>query len=316
MGQRRLVYRLTENHGVTFGTDSSPAPGTAYGTLACTPGGAAPAGTAFADKGAPKLRNVNVVLIYWGKEWAGPAGSALAGQVTNAVQNLLAGPYMSYLVQYGIHRGRFWGQRFVNSEPPNPFAYSDVGNFVISQLDADNLPEPDSDWPLFFCVIMPTTVAFQGDSRIETVPLPPGTISRVVGANSQIIWNDYDLGDVDNDPAYYAWIGNNGTLDYITTVLSHELVEICSDPNQGNGIVQVTPASVGGASQIGDPCTSLCGSVRGVKVQSYWSQLDGACVIPALYSVRRTLADRNINGKLSSLGQPINSLNALISSLF
>jgi hypothetical protein len=86
---------------------------------------------------------------------------------------------MSYLAQYGVRRGVLRGTTFVtNSDPPNPFSYSDVGNFIIAQLDADNLPEPDSDWPIAYCVIMPANVAFQGDSRFETVPLPAGTAGR------------------------------------------------------------------------------------------------------------------------------------------
>jgi hypothetical protein len=260
------------------------------------------------------------VLIFWGKEWA---NSPLANLVVNAVQNLLAGPYMSYLAPYGVRRGSIWGTKFVtNGDPPNPFGYSNVGTFVINQLDADNLPEPDSDWPLVYAVFLPSNVSFQGDPRVETVPLAPGTVSKVVGANGSIIWNDYDLGDVDNDPAYFLWVGNGGNapiqanVDYITTVLSHELVEICTDPNGGNGIVQVGGGSA--TSQIGDPCTSWCDYVRGVKAQSYWvhnvgDPLNGTCVLPKLYSVRRTLAGRNIGGRLEP---PISSLNGLITSLF
>jgi hypothetical protein len=315
--KRRLWYRLPPE----------PKTGIAFGALTCSATGAGgPPGTSFQDNGAQKLTNVRVLLIYWGTQWAGNP-NPLAAQVTTNVTKLLAGPYMSYLVQYRVHRGSLWGTKFVtSSDPPNPFSIQSVGNFIINQLDADNLPEPDSDWPIFYCVIMPTNVAFQGAKPPDPVlPLPAGTLSRVVGQNSSITWGDYDLGDVDNDPAHFAWIGNNGTANYITTVLSHELVETCTDPNGGNGIVQVTPPPQGNAAQIGDPCTQWCDFVRGVRVQAYWSQLDsiqpgpqsrGGCVLPKLYSVRRTLADRNINGRIGSLGKPIPSLNKLVTSLF
>jgi hypothetical protein len=312
--KRRIKYRLPEQ----------PTSGIAFGALGCSAlgPGASPPGTTvqFTDKGAQKLTNAHVVLIFWGQEWA---NSQLANLVVNSVQNLLAGPYMSYLAPYGVRRGSIWGTKFVtNGDPPNPFKYSDIGNFVIGQLDADNLREPDSDWPLVYAVLLPSNVSFQGDPRVETVPLPPGTLSIVVGANSSIIWNDYDLGDVDNDPAYYFWVGNIGAaaiqanLDYITTVLSHELVEICTDPNGGNGIVQV--GGGGAANQIGDPCTSWCDYVRGVKAQSYWvhnlgDPLNGSCALPKFYSVRRTIAGRNIGARLQP---PIPSLNAWVTSLF
>jgi hypothetical protein len=312
-GKKRRSYQLS----------SEPTTGINFGALGCSPTGAgAPAGTTFVNKGAQLFTNVHVQLIFWGLQWAGNP-NPLANLVIGAVQNLLAGPYMSYLAQYGIGRGSLLGTTFVTgADPPNPFSYSNVGNFIIAQLDNDNLPEPDSNWPIAYCVIMPANVAFQGDSRVETVPLPPGTVSRVVGANSSIIWYDYDLGDVDNDPAHYLWVGCSGSaatqanLDYITTVLSHELVEMCSDPNGGDGIVQVGGSSA--ASQIGDPCTGICDYVRGVKVQSYWAHnlgdpVNGQCVLPKFYSVRRTLAGKSIGGKIEP---PIPSLNAWITNRF
>ena len=315
--RRRLQYKLP----------AEPTTGINFGALGCSAAGSgAPAGTQFSNKGAQLFTNVRVHLIFWGTQWAGNP-NPLASLVIAAVQNLLAGPYMSYLAQYGIRRGSLQGTTFVTSgDPPNPFSYSSVGNFIIGQLDADNLPEPDSDWPFAYCVIMPSNVAFQGDARVETVPLPPGTLSKVVGANSNIIWNDYDLMDVDNDPAHYLWVGSSGSastqanVDYITTVLSHELVEMCTDPNGSNGIVQVnpTPPFGGAASQIGDPCTGICDYVRGVKVQSYWvhnlgDPLNGQCVLSKLYSIRRTLAGQSIGGRIRP---PIPSLNAWITSRF
>ena len=173
---------------------------------------------------------------------------------------------------------------------------------------------------------MPSNSTFQGDNRIEAVPLPPGTLSQVLGANSSIIWNDYDLFDVDNDPAHYFWVGNIGAaatqanVDAITEVLSHELLETCTDPNSGNGLVQVG----GGAatSQIGDaPCNGWCDRVRGVLAQSYWvhnlgDPLNGQCVLPKFYSLRRSLAGRSIGGRSSNLQKPIPSLNQVVTTLF
>jgi hypothetical protein len=216
---------------------------------------------------------------------------------------------MSYLAQYGVHRGSIWGTKFVTDpdlgEPPSPFAASNVGAFLISLLDGDSLPEPDSDWPIVYAVFMPSNVSFQGAPNI-------------VGQNSYIIWNDYDLGDVDNDPVYWFWVGNGGNapiqanVDYITTVFSHELVEICTDPTEGTGIVQV------GGGQIGDVCNTWCDYVDGVKAQAYWvhnlgDPLNGTCVLPKAYSVRYTFADRQIGGRLKA---PIPSLNSLITSSF
>jgi hypothetical protein len=76
---------------------------------------------------------------------------------------------------------------------------------------------------------------------------------------------------------------NNG-LDFVTVVFSHELIEACSDPNVNRTIVQGGPGSAcpntdGNNCEIGDVCSST-DLVVGVRVQSYWSAKDNACVVP------------------------------------
>jgi hypothetical protein len=53
--------------------------------------------------------------------------------------------------------------------------------------------------------------------------------------------------------------------------------------------------------------------VRGVKVQGYWSQLDGNGALPRMYSIKRTLFGKSIGGKLP---RPLASANAWITSQF
>jgi hypothetical protein len=110
------------------------------------------------------LKNAHVHLIFWGTAWAGNL-NALAGQVINAIQNMLAGPYMTYLAQYGVGRASLYRTTYVTDrgDPPNGFSKADVLNFVKQLLDdSDNthVPEPDEAFPLFYCVIMPPTATF------------------------------------------------------------------------------------------------------------------------------------------------------------
>jgi hypothetical protein len=44
-----------------------------------------------------------------------------------------------------------------------------------------------------------------------------------------------DGSPLDVDSIAYGWVGNDGTLDGITSVMSHEVVEAASDP-YGDGI--------------------------------------------------------------------------------
>lgn len=309
MVQRRRYRRSFATPGVAFvATGCSPTAALANPNVTAV---APPPGTGFAAGAGKTLTNIHVQLIFWGAWWT---NNPLAAQVEAATASLLAGPYMSYCAQYGVRRGRVRATTFAPDSEPGTFSATSLFNFLVSLLDNDRVPEPDVDWPIVYAVIMPANATFAGLSPPDTLPLAPGTLSSVAGFNTQLTWRDYDAGDVDNGPAYYLWAGNDGTLDYITTVLSHELAELATDPNGGDGVRQVS--CTGSSCQIGDPatvCQGWCDYVRGVKAQAYWSVLDGNGALPKLYSVRRTLVGRSIGGKLP---RPMPSANIWISAQF
>jgi hypothetical protein len=106
--------------------------------------------------------------------------------------------------------------------------------------------------------------------------MPPGVTSNTspnfVGEHSFFSFN--------NTNVHYAWVTNDGALNNFNSVpriFSHELVEACSDP-EGTAI-QISPANPTSWNEIGDACNSTA-FLDGVLVQSYWSQIDRACIIP------------------------------------
>lgn len=219
------------------------------------------AGAAIVDGGGPRIAPVHVSLIFWGSAWqTDSAKSAL----TNAVAKIVTGHYLSAAGQYGAATsGTLSRVLYDSSDPPSPtFTTQNVASFVIGLIDDDRLPEPDADWQHLYVVMMPRTTTFAGG----------GT----TGFHARVLWSDYDLFDVDNDQTHFAWV-QYGPVDTMTAVFSHELVEAVTDP-EGNGI-QVAPASATNWNEIGDICASTL-NVDGVVVQSYWSALDNACVVP------------------------------------
>jgi hypothetical protein len=126
---QNVRHHAGKNRRIRYQLSPEPTTGVNFGALGCSAtGSGAPAGTTFVNKGA-HFTNVHVQLIFWGVQWAGTP-NPLANQVINAVQNLLAGPYMSCLAQYGVRRGFLTGTTYVtNADPPNPFSYSNVGQF-------------------------------------------------------------------------------------------------------------------------------------------------------------------------------------------
>jgi len=225
-------------------------------------------GPAFRDHDGLVLDRMQVHLVFWGKAWSA-AASPSTDQVTAAVTRLLASGYMGGLAQYrGIGAAALQGTTSAtSSDPPNPFTSQQVSH-LLSQLIRDHaVPEPDEVEQLLYCVIMPSGVACQDSS--------------VIGEHSYFWYWGFDLPfDPDVGKAYYAWVTNDGTLDGVTTILSHELVESASDP-EGTGVIgDPGVCSAAGWCEIGDVCQGVTGSVVDVAVQAYWSQDAGHCVIP------------------------------------
>jgi hypothetical protein len=219
------------------------------------------------DGGGPKITNVNVHLLLWGSQWLSASNNPSAGSVVNAIDSIITGPYMNALNQYGIGSGTLADAFIITSpNPPNPFSDNNVADMVWNVIDAGFFPEPDDS---------------AGRNEFFAFIMPPGVnTNRTDGAiGLHTIANDYDfLFDFDN--AWYCWVMNNGTLDSITQIFSHELVEACTDP-EGSGI-QVNPRSSSSWLEIGDICQNSSGRLNGVWVQSYWSQSDRVCIIPTI----------------------------------
>jgi len=232
--------------------------------------GSSAAGTSIVDLNGMILNKVQVQLIFWGSSWESNA-SPSANAVFNAAQTILSGPYMSKLSQYrGIGQGTMLGKLVVNpSTPPNPFSTNDAAQCVLSLITAGKVPKPEDDQHILYCVFLPIGVSFDQPN--------------INGEHSFIYNVSYSFPlDVDLEKVLFAWVMNDGTLDSITTIFSHELVETCTNPD-GNGF-QVTPIGPNSWHEIGDVCEGNSDTLNGVKVQAYWSQSDGGCIIPGLPS--------------------------------
>jgi len=216
-----------------------------------------------------KFPYVNINLIFWGKEWNTINPPVTSSSIVAAVANIRSGTYLHGLRQYGFING--WVNQVITiaNDPPNPFKPIDIQNFVYGLIDNETLQEPDEENFItqLHVVFTPSNIPF-------TQPNPANPIN---GFHSNFAWNDYDLGDIDNSDTYFAWVQNNGTLNGITQVFSHELAEAITDPS-GNGI-QLVPSNPTNWNEIGDVCRSSA-ILNGVNVQSYWSQADQACIIP------------------------------------
>jgi hypothetical protein len=285
-GARVLKWRLEKGEGVAparFGRakrlDPSAAPADAR-VAKRSPGGAdlvvqkftnagdAPSTTTVTSGSGKRLRNAVVNLIFWGDAWnATPQPNPSLAQVVTDAARILAGPYQLRVSQYGATPARL-GSVFVSvpgNNPPTNYQTSDVANLITASIEGGALPEPDEE----------------ASDVLHLVFMPPGTNPppNLGGLHTYANYSDYDFPfDIDiNDRSHIAWVAF-GNRAFISSVFSHELVEATSDP-EGDGI-QVNPTNPNNWNEIGDVCATT-GLVNGVTVQSYWSQSDQACVIPA-----------------------------------
>jgi hypothetical protein len=240
-----------------------------------------------------------VQLIFWGSGWNQASTNPSAATIVSAVQQIMSGPYLSGLRQYGVKRCRFGGSLVVtNPAPPSTFDDGDIHDVVWALIDDGHFPEPDDP----------------GGRNIYSVFMPPGTTYSTAGVRgAHSVATDFDP-PADIDHAWVAWIGTN-TLAQTLSTFTHELVETCTDPELDAWVVQGEPS---GLDEIGDVCNAVDGNLNGLNVESYWSIYDNACLIPTAWSVRRTLAGagRKLNGKgLLSLQKPIPSLNQFLVNL-
>ena len=237
-----------------------------------------------------------VKVIFWGNAWNQAATNPSAATIVSAIQNILAGPWMSGLRQYGIRRCSFGGSLAVSSPgPPGTYNDSDIQDLIWALIDDGKFPEPDDP----------------GGRNLYMVFLPPGTNYGPGGIRGKHLdATDFDL-PADRDHAWVGFICTNPALGQLTSTFCHELAEMCTDPESDAWTVT-------GNQEIGDVCNLLDQTLNGVLVEAYWSAEDNACLIPTAYSVRRALkwSGHTLGGKgLRSIQDPIPSLNALIGSL-
>jgi hypothetical protein len=213
------------------------------------------------NKGAGTIGNVDLELLFWGNQWWSATGPTM-NEIIGAVQQLLASPYLSALTQYGFGNVNLRSATLVSQPAPGvpTFSADAVRNMVWALIDDNVFPEPDE----------------AGGKIIYMVFAPNGSRYNDSGARgAHSTAHDTDL--FDSDDAWVGWI-DNGDLDYIIDVFSHELVEALTDPGPDDGWLM--NRNINGGNEIGDACNGTADRLDGLLVQAYWSEQDKACVIP------------------------------------
>jgi hypothetical protein len=214
-----------------------------------------------------------VQLIFWGDWWNTGDGKPKLSLIEQRVQGLLASPYFSELAQYGVAHAPIWRGSTVVTRPTPPVrvhsreATRRCLDLVNDMIDNGVFPDPDDGPRIVFIVLMP-------DGFTLTNPSTAGSHR-----------SDYDWDFLPFDDYFWVgWVRPEPDPEETLVTLSHELVEILTDPERDGWRWDpepndyVTEISDGLWSPTGGPTQTAW--VGGAHVQAYWSRRHLASLIP------------------------------------
>ena len=107
------------------------------------------------NPGGPIIATPHVVLIFWGSNW-GTTSTPVAGTCINAVGDILSDGYTGDLKSYNaaFGNGSIQSTYFVNDTSPGATTTNAaVTAMVLSKINSDNFPRPNTDPNLYYFVI-------------------------------------------------------------------------------------------------------------------------------------------------------------------
>jgi hypothetical protein len=220
------------------------------------------------------MPNPWVVPILWGHDYvANPATAKLIEQFVNDV---VTGPFLNGVAQYGVRRGRVANPVVIDdTNPPATVVYynsnnqlqDDITKKLISWIDAGHvppLPLAAGDINQLYFIFPPS----------QTTPETYNNAGDPIGNGIQAWHNEGVTSPSSSVPYYWAIVktndcGNPDTgLEFVNNMAqksAHELVEQLVDRN-------------GSYKEVGDPCNNDTDTYRGWSVQKYWSNWDNGCI--------------------------------------
>jgi len=210
------------------------------------------------DNSGPVIMSPNVALVFWGTGWTNnPAPSITA--VHDAAQAILTGPFLRPLGNYraGMTTGSIYASYTISStSPPSNFTNNDVQSMLVANINNGTLPRPTIAPDLLYMVFTQT-----------------GSSDPAEGASGEHFVSQ----DNQSNKFHYGWTINDGNLDTISKVYSHELVEAMTDPEIN--AIQV-PINNTNAEIADNTAQGFRARLNGYMVQSYWLQSRQVFLVP------------------------------------
>jgi hypothetical protein len=233
------------------------------------------------SKGGPVANGFRLELLFWGDYWQ--TNASLVSDLTQAISDILASPYLSELSQYGVNSISQGNSTIVLSPgPPAPsFSGGDATDMVWALIDDGKYAEGAA---IIYMIFAPPGTSYGGGEAggAHTVGFDPNLVEDVSGA---LLQAELNLLSGESKPllptARVGWV-NFATFDAMTAVFTHELVEMLVDPDVWFNRGWITDSTALGAdlNEIADVCLNQVGMAGGHRVSAYYSDRLKKCVVP------------------------------------
>ncbi|HUA93330.1 MAG TPA: hypothetical protein VL991_12230 [Terracidiphilus sp.] len=264
-----------------------------------------------------------VTLVLWDSLFAN--NSAAVTSAKQLVTDLLTGPYMNGLAQYGVARGALVNTVVVDTKNyPAPATWDVNDGNDLTQLKtwftANVLAAPPKDNTdgVFFIVLPNSTQLTNGKNKDGT----PNT--SVVGwhhsakYNSTSSNNDLFWGLVLTKPNVLTKGSEQAFINGFAYGVAHELCETFTN-RDGNGYTNSNGCEIGDICEADTSNNLITFPYKSWSVEPYWSSWDSACIHgDAPVSLQRFFTAINFNSNtqpLSALGTPVINLDYIASRM-
>jgi hypothetical protein len=206
-------------------------------------------------------------------------GDSLQSSIDDFISKIAAASYWSgATAEYGV--GRLTALAPVHSTftPPSALGDSDIASWLTSQINTAGFPQPDNNTIYAIFYQATTTVSFQGGT----------SCNEFEGYHNDFKMPNGQYATYAVLPRCPPPVAGVTTLDNLTALSSHELIEAATDPEVTDHPAWVTVdnehvafAIVGGGGEIGDLCAAFPNSFyrpAGLPylVQRVWSNAQAA----------------------------------------
>jgi hypothetical protein len=214
------------------------------------------------DGGGPVLSHLRLRNLYWGNSW--DQHLPLVASIDAATRAILSGTYVTLLSEYrnGIGVGSVVSSHVIHRpDPSDGFSEDDVRRLLSDVFDSGEVPLP------------------QLSDDAYLVYAPPGVrLPDDLGAHTYM--DDYISPTGARPMVYFGWVTEPGsTLEGYTCTLSHEVVEMITDPHFDAIHFQIPPGSHE-VPEIADRCSDCYRRNDGTTVQAWYSQQNRGCFQP------------------------------------